>query len=93
MASKSTITLNEVEVRIYSFENEVDKKRYIEVYPEKSDDFNKMFISESLITGKTMSVKVFIDNYPFQLSEKYEYGMALHIFTDLLNKFSKNQNK
>jgi hypothetical protein len=89
--AKYTTTLNGVELRIYSSDNDVDKKTYVEVYPEHTDD--KMFIEKSLRTGNILRVSVFINNVHFLLSEKSQYQKTLDTFSTLVSKFSNNQNK
>jgi hypothetical protein len=86
--NKSEITLNGINLQIYSNDNSVDNKRYIDVYTSNSK--NKMFIHESLKTGKNLRISVHIDGSVFQLSEKYDYGRVLDVFTNLLNKLSNN---
>lgn len=85
--AKETITVNGVELQTYRFENDVDKKIYYEIYTSKRD--TKLFINESLKTGKILKISLWIDGYNIRLSEKYDYGYALHIFTDLINKLKK----
>jgi len=89
--AKYTTTLNGVELRIYSSDNDVDKKTYVEVYPEHTDD--KMFIEKSLKTGNILKVSAWIDGVNILLSEKLDYFKTLDKFSILVNKFSNNQNK
>ena len=83
--AKETITVNGVELQTYRFENDVDNKIYYEIYTSNRD--TKLFINQSLKTGKNLKISLWINGYNIKLSEKYEYGMAIHIFTDLINKF------
>ena len=85
--AKETITVNGVELQTYRFENDVDNKIYYEIYTSNRD--TKLFINQSLKTGKNLKISLWINGYNIKLSEKYEYGMAIHIFTDLINKFKK----
>jgi hypothetical protein len=87
--SKEKFTMNGVELETYDYNHSIDGKKYYEFYT--SNTKTKMFINESLKTGKIMKISVWIDGYNIQLSPKYDYGMAVHIFTDLVNKFSNNQ--
>jgi hypothetical protein len=83
---KYTTTLNGVELRVYSSDNDVDKKTYIEVYPEHTDD--KMFIEKSLRTGNILRVSAWIDDVNIRLSEKLDYHHIIQTFSILVSKFS-----
>ena len=81
------LTINSVELEVTTYENSFDKKRYFEYYiPTNSE--TKMFINQSLSSGKTLKVSAFIDGVQFSLAEKYDISMALDIFTNLISKFS-----
>lgn len=82
------IKMNGITLKENSYVNDVDKKRYIEVYDEDRDRTH-MFIEVSLKTGKFLRIKAFLDDVPFRLSEKYDYSNLLHTFTLLTKKFSK----
>lgn len=87
MAYKAQHTLNGVQLEMISYTMAGKKgKRFIEVYTQNKQ--TKMFMEESSITGKTLRISVYIDGYKLMLSNYYELGMALHIFTDLVNKIS-----
>lgn len=87
--SKEKLTMNGVELETYMHDHQIDGKKYYEFYT--SNTKTKMFINESLKTGKITKISVWIDGYNIQLSPKYDYGMAVHVFTDLVNKFSNIQ--
>jgi hypothetical protein len=84
--TKYTTTLNGVELRIYSSDNDVDKKTYVEVYPEHTDD--KMFIEKSLRTGNILKVSAWIAGVNIRLSEKIDYFTTVEKFSILVKKFS-----
>jgi hypothetical protein len=83
----SEINRNGIELTIHSYDNDVDKKRYIDVYTNNPK--NKMFIHQSLKTCKNLRVSLHIEDTIFQLSEKYDYITTLDIFTTLINKIDK----
>ncbi len=87
MAYKAQHTLNGVQLEMISYTMAGKKgKRFIEAYTQNQQ--TKMFMEESSVTGKTLKIVVLIDGYRLMLSNQYEMGMALHIFTDLVNKIS-----
>ncbi len=86
-SSKETITLNGVTLETLRYENNTTGKINYEIYTSNRD--SKVFITESIKSGKNTKISLWIDGYNIKLSEKYDYGMALHIFTDLVNKFNK----
>lgn len=88
MATQSIkTTFNGVEVESYFRSDAHSKKKFIEVYTPNRR--TKMFMEESIRTGKPLRISIHIDGLPSMLlSTTYDYGMALHIFTDLVNKFS-----
>ena len=88
LVNKETITLNGVQLETFRYENEnVGKSIVYEIYTSNRD--TKMFITESLKSGKNLKISLWINGYNIKLSNTYEYGMALHIFTDLINQFNK----
>lgn len=88
MATQSIkTTFNGVEVESFFRTDAHSKKKFIEVYTPNRR--TKMFMEESVRTGKRLRISIHIDGLPSMLlSTTYDYGMALHIFTDLVNKFS-----
>ena len=87
---KEEITMNGVELHIHTYEMKENGKRVYEVYTHNTK--TKMFINESLKTKRVTKVSVWLDGYNIQLSPKYDYGMAIHIFTDLFNKLKIKSN-
>lgn len=88
--SKEKLTINGVELETHRYDTLNKGKINYEIYT--SNTKTKMFITESLKTGKNTFISVWIDGYNIKLSPAYDYGYALHIFTDLINKLSNNQN-
>ena len=88
LVNKETITLNGIELETFRYENEnIGKAIKYEIYTNTIS--TKAFITESLKTGKITSISLWIEGYNIKLSPTYDYGYALHIFTDLINKFKK----
>jgi hypothetical protein len=88
LTQKDTITLNGVMLETFRYENEeVGKAIVYEIYTHTVG--TKAFITESAKTGKNTSISLWIEGYNIKLSPTYDYGYALHIFTDLINKFKK----
>lgn len=85
LTNKETITLNGVTLETFRYERK-GKIEY-EVYTKTIS--TKAFITESAKTGKNLKISLWIDGYNIRLDNTYDYGYALHIFTDLINKFNK----
>ena len=83
----ANLTINGVELQQSDYVNSFDNKKYFEYFSPINTQ-TKMFISQSLKTGKNLKISAYIDGVNFKLSEKYDIGMALHTFTDLISKFS-----
>ena len=81
------LTINGVELEVATYENSFSKHRCFEYYIP-SNKQTKLFINQSLSSGKTLRVSAFIDGVQFLLSEKYDVSMAVDIFTNLISKFS-----
>jgi hypothetical protein len=88
LVNKETINVNGVELETFRYENEnVGKSIVYEIYTKTIS--TKAFITESIKTGKNTSISLWINGYNIKLSPTYDYGYALHIFTDLINQFNK----
>lgn len=87
LTHKDTITLNGVGLETFRYENQKTGKIEYEIYTYNTG--TKVFITESMKTGKNLKISLWINGYNIKLSNTYEYGMALHIFTDLVNQFNK----
>ena len=87
LTNKDTITLNGVGLETFRFENQTTGKINYEIYTYNVG--TKAFITESMKTGKNTFISLWIEGYNIKLSPTYDYGYALHIFTDLINKFKK----
>lgn len=87
LTHKDTITLNGVGLETFRYENQTTGKINYEIYTYTTG--TKAFITESMKTGKNTKISLWIEGYNIKLSPTYDYGYALHIFTDLINKFKK----
>jgi hypothetical protein len=87
LTQKDTITLNGVGLETFRYENQTTGKINYEIYTYTVG--TKAFITESMKTGKNTFISLWIEGYNIKLSPTYDYGYALHIFTDLINKFKK----
>ncbi len=87
LTNKETITVNGVTLETFRYENNTTGKINYEIYTSNRN--TKVFITESAKTGKNLKISLWINGYNIKLSEKYDYGMVLHIFTDLVNQFNK----
>ena len=87
MANGEQITLNGVTLEIHRYDTLNKGKINYEIYTKTIS--TKMFITESAKTGKNTFISVWINGYNIKLSPTYDYGYALHIFTDLINQFNK----
>jgi len=87
LVNKETITFNGVTLETLRYENLTKGKIEYEIHTSNRD--TKVFITESIKSGKNLKISLWINGYNINLSEKYEYGMVVHIFTDLVNQFNK----
>ena len=87
MGNKETINVNGVTLEIHRYDTLNKGKINYEIFT--SDTKTKMFITESAKTGKNTFISVWINGYNIKLAPSYDYGYALHIFTDLINQFNK----
>jgi len=87
LTNKDTITLNGVGLETFRYENQTTGKINYEIYTYTVG--TKAFITESIKTGKNTKISLWIQGYNIKLSPTYDYGYALHIFTDLINQFNK----
>ena len=86
-SSKETITINGVTLETFRYEIISKGKIEYEIYTSNRD--TKVFITESIKSGKNLKISLWINGYNIKLSNTYDYGMVLHIFTDLVNQFNK----
>ena len=85
--SKETIKVNGVTLETLRYEMIHKGKIEYEIFTSNRN--TKVFITESIKSGKNLKISLWINGYNIKLSEKYDYGMVLHIFTDLVNQFNK----
>ena len=85
LTNKDTITLNGVGLETFRYESKTKIEYEIYTYTVGT----KAFITESIKTGKNTKISLWIEGYNIKLSPTYDYGYALHIFTDLINQFKK----
>jgi len=87
LTNKETITLNGVTLETIRYENNTTGKINYEIYTNTIS--TKAFITESVKTGKNLKISLWINGYNIKLDNSYDYGYALHIFTDLVNQFNR----